>query len=95
MKDFLVYKIITNTISIFKEKINIGIFSIAFLFFLGLFAFFYGLITIPMPGGAWGFYRMVPPTSFEMFYMIFSVVVSALIITITIHSVKTKMKDGF
>lgn len=77
----------------FKEKTNIAVFSVAFIFFLGLFAFFYGLVTIPVPNGVLGFYRMEPPTSFEIFYMFFSVIISALILTITILSAKMKMKN--
>ena len=92
MKENNLYSIITNTVSIFKERANIAIFSVSLLFFLGLFAFFYGLVTIPVPGGVLGFYRMIPPTFFEIFYMIFSAIVSALIVAITIYGAKIRMK---
>jgi len=88
MKENNFYRIVVNTISIFKEWTNLVIFITALIFFLGLFAFFYGLVTIPVPGGVLGFYRMVPPTSFELFYMFFSVLVSALIVSVTIYSLK-------
>lgn len=94
MSDSSFYKMVRDMASILKERTSIIIFSVALFLFLGLFAFFYGLFTIPMPKGALGFYRMEPPTSFEIFYMIFSVIVSALIITITIYAAKMKMKDG-
>lgn len=93
MKENNIYNIFINTISIFKDKVNIAIFAVSLLFFFGLFSFFYGLVTIPMPGGPLGFYRMEPPTSFEIFYMIFSVVASALIVAITIYSARLKMKE--
>ncbi len=87
-----IYNIVRNTASLFKTKTNIAIFLASLIFFLGLFSFFYGLFTIPMPDGVLGFYRMEPPTSFEIFYMIFSVIVSALIVTITIHATRIKIK---
>ncbi|GMQ95087.1 MAG: hypothetical protein BMS9Abin13_197 [Patescibacteria group bacterium] len=87
------YNIAANTLNIFKERKNVVNFSALLIFFLGLFAFFYGLFTIPMPKGVLGFYRMVSPTSFEVFYMIFSAVVSALIVTVMIHGTKVKVED--
>jgi len=94
MKENNIYTIFKGVISIFKERFNVIVFLTSALFFFGLFAFFYGLFTIPMPGGVLGFYRMQPPTSFEMFYMIFSVIVSALIVTITIYAAKMKMEGS-
>ncbi len=94
MKKTAIYNIANNTISLFKNKINIAIFFVALVLFFGLFSFFYGLFTIPIPGGVLGFYRMVPPTSFEIFYMIFSVIVSALIMTITIQATKIKTEGN-
>ncbi len=94
MRKNKLYNIFINTILIFKETASIVIFFISLAFFVGLYAFFYGLITIPMPEGVIGFYRMVPPTSFEMFYMFFSAIVSALIMTITVYSVRMKIKSG-
>jgi len=94
MKKNNIYDIVANTISILKEKVNLMIFALATIFFSGLFAFFYGFVMIPMPGGVLGFYRMEPPTSFEIAYMIFSIVASALIVAITIHATRMKMSGG-
>jgi len=95
MKENKFYSIGKNTLSIFKEWKNLAVFFGALIFFSGLYAFFYALITIPLPGGGvLGFYRMVPPTSFEVFYMIFSIIVSSCITAITVYSVKLKMKSG-
>ena len=94
IKENNLYNIAANTILIFREKVNVVIFSVALLLFLGLFSFFYGLITIPVPGGVFGFYRMVAPTAFEIFYMVFSSIVSSLIVTITIYATKLKIKGG-
>ncbi len=94
MKESSIYNIVANVILIFKERINFLIFFIALGFFLGLYGFFYGLFTIPMPEGVLGFYRMTPISSFEFFYMAFSAFVSALIITVTIHAMKLKVKAG-
>lgn len=91
MKHITPYKILTNTISIFEEKRYLLIFSAALVLFFGLFTFFYGLYTIPTPKGVLGFYRMESPTSFEIFYILFSTVVSALIATITIYATSMKL----
>ncbi len=93
MKENNTYNIVLNTFSIFRLRRNIAVFTVSAVFFGGLFAFFYGLFTIPMPGGDIGFYRMEPPTSFEMFYMVFSIIASALIVTLTIHAIKIKVDD--
>ncbi len=85
------FHLVRHTASLFKSRFNIAVFSIALLFFIGLLSFFYGLFTIPMPTGVIGFYRMEPPTSFEIFYLFFSAIVSALIITITIYSSRMKI----
>jgi hypothetical protein len=94
MKHITPYKILTNTISIFEEKKYLLVFSVALIFFFGLFAFFYGLYTIPMPKGVLGFYRMESPTSFEMVYIVFSTIMSALIATITIFTTRMKLEGS-
>lgn len=80
--------------SIFESKIYMFIFLPALIVFTGLYAFFYGLYTIPLPTGVLGFFRMAEPTTFEIFYILFSATVSALIATITIYSIRTKLSTG-
>lgn len=63
-------------------------FSVVLVLFGGLYSFFFALFTIPLPGGALGFYRMTPPGSFEYFYIVFSVIISALIVTMTFRRAK-------
>ena len=94
MKNSSPYKIVTNMFSIFESKIYTFIFLPALIVFIGLYAFFYGLYTIPLPTGVLGFFRMAEPTTFEIFYILFSASVSALIATITIYSVRTKLSAG-
>jgi len=94
MKNSSLYKILTNTYSIFESKVYVLIFALLTIIFIGLYAFFYGLYTIPMPSGVLGFFRMAEPTAFEIFYMLFSAVVSALIATITIYSTRSKLSTG-
>ncbi len=91
MKNLNLKPIVQNTISIFREQTNVFTLLLSLTGFLLVFAFFYGLVRIPVPGGAIGFYRMEPPTTFEIFYMLFSATVSALIITLTIYSVRLKI----
>jgi hypothetical protein len=66
-------------------------FSVVLILFAGLYSFFFALFTIPLPAGALGFYRMTPLSSFEYFYIAFSVIVSALIVTVMFHKAKLKM----
>jgi len=66
------------------------VFLAALLLFLALFSFFFALFTIPFPGGAVGFYRMTPLSSFDYFYIIFSSVMSALIVVLTFHRLRLK-----
>jgi len=94
MKNLPVYNIVINTFSIFERKVYILIFSLTGILFISLYTFFYGLYTIPLPTGALGFFRMAEPTTFELFYMLFSATVSALIATITIYSIRTKQSTG-
>ncbi len=86
-------KITAHILEVLKSKKDFTFFLFTLLFFLAFFAFFFGLIIIPLKGGAIGFYRMVPPTSFEYFYFIFSSVVSALIMTMTFHRLLSKSSD--
>jgi len=83
-----------HVVSIFKNKLYLSIFIGGLILFFGLYTFFYGLYTIPMPRGVLGFYRMEEPTSFEIFYIVFSTIISALITTITIYATKMKFKGG-
>ncbi len=92
MKENNLYEIVKNTILIFSERKNIFTFLVSITVFLLLFSFFYGLVQLPFPGGVIGFYRMEPPTSFEIFYMLFSAIVSALVVAITIYSVRLKIE---
>lgn len=80
--------------SIFESKIYMFIFLLTLFIFIGLYTFFYGLYTIPLSTGVLGFFRMAEPTTFELFYMLFSATVSALIATITIYSIRTKLSAG-
>ena len=82
------YILVNHIAEVLKKKTLM--FVVALGFFLGLFAFFFGLFTIPLPEGVLGFYRMEAPTSFEYFYFIFSSVVSALIVTMTLQRVRLK-----
>jgi hypothetical protein len=92
MKDSNIYNIAEHTLKLVFSGTNFVIFLVSGLVFGGLLAFFYGLFVIPVPGGALGFYRMEPPTTFEYGYLIFSAVVSALIVTITIYAARLKVK---
>lgn len=87
-------KITEHVIEVLKNKKDFTFFIASLLFFLGFFAFFFGLFTIPLTNGVIGFYRMVPPTSFEYFYFIFSSVMSALIMTMTFHRLISKSQNG-
>jgi len=90
MKENNIYDIVTNIILILRERTSVVVFFVSLILFFGLFAFFYGLFTIPTPNGALGFYRMETMSSFEVFYMIFSMVASALIVMVTVYSAKVK-----
>ena len=91
MKKTNIYLIASHAASLLVMQNNLRIFLFSGAFFAGLLSFFYGLFTIPVPGGALGFYRMEPPTTFEYSYLVFSAIVSALIITLTIHATKIKL----
>lgn len=85
------YKLILHIVEVIKKR---PIFFLVTLgFFGGLLSFFFALFSIPIPGtdGVIGFYRMVPPTQFEYFYLIFSAVMSALIVTVTFHRMRAKV----
>ncbi|PIZ65121.1 hypothetical protein COY14_03090 [Candidatus Roizmanbacteria bacterium CG_4_10_14_0_2_um_filter_36_9] len=94
MKNSSPYKIAANMFSIFESKIYRFIFLPVLILFIGLYTFFYGFYTIPLPTGVLGFFRMAEPTTFEIFYILFSATVSALITTITIYSIRTKLSAG-
>jgi len=83
------YTLVNHIIEVIKDRV--GMFIVATLFFLGFFAFFFGLFTIPLPEGVLGFYRMEAPTPFEYFYFIFSSFVSALIVMMTFHRIRLKL----
>lgn len=93
MKDLQIYYIVKNTVSILLMPSNLLLFAVSGVFFAGFISFFYGLFTIPMPGGALGFYRMEEPTTFEYSYLAFSAIVSALIVTITVHATRIKLGE--
>ncbi|GEM_PF-530037 len=92
MKNSNLYKIVEHTVTVVTSGYTAVVFLVSGAFFAGLLAFFYGLFTIPFFGGALGFYRMEPPTTFEYSYLVFSAVVSALIVTLTIHTTKLKVE---
>ena len=83
-------KISAHIADVLKNRREFTFFVVALALFLGFFAFFFGLFTIPLPEGVIGFYRMEPPTSFDYFYMLFSSIVSALIFTLTFYRIKLK-----
>lgn len=86
-------KITAHVVEVLKNKKDFSFFVVALLFFLGFFAFFFGLFTIPLTKGVIGFYRMEPPTSFEYFYFVFSSLMSALIVTMTFHRINFKSSE--
>ncbi len=83
------YTLVDHIIDVLKKRVVM--FFVVLGLFLGLFAFFFGLYTIPLPEGVLGFYRMETPTPFEYFYFVFSSVVSALIVVMTFHRIRLKL----
>jgi len=83
------YTLISHITTVLKKRL--GLFIIALVLFLGLYSFFFALFTIPLPNGVFGFYRMTPPTQFDYFYMAFSSLLSATIITLTFHKIQLKV----
>jgi hypothetical protein len=78
-------KIILYILNILKNKKAIILFISSLFFFSGIFSFFFGVFTLPTPSGSIGFYRMEPTTSFEVFYIFVSVLISALIVTLIFY----------
>ncbi len=85
--------IVQNTFTLLRTGKNSILFLTSLFLFGGLLSFFYGLFTIPVPGGVLGFYRMEEPTAFEYGYLVFSAVVSALIVTLTVHATRIKIDE--
>jgi len=83
------YTLIVHLFEILKKRLVL--FLVVLGLFLGIYSFFFALFTIPLSNGVLGFYRMTPPTRFDYFYMVFSSVLSALIVTTTFHKVRLKI----
>ncbi len=85
------YALVFHIIEVLKKRLIF--FFIVLILFLGLYSFFFALFTIPLPEGVLGFYRMVPPTLFEYFYLVFSSLISTLIVTLTFHRTQLKISS--
>ena len=85
-------ELLLHIIRTLKEGKNIATFVVSATLFLLFFLFFFGIVTIPTPKGVIGFYRMEPPSAFEYFYIFFSTVVSAIILTLTIDRARRGRK---
>ncbi|MBI2547281.1 MAG: hypothetical protein HYW23_02435 [Candidatus Aenigmarchaeota archaeon] len=81
-------KLISSISKIIFTK-NLTFFAISLLGFVLLYSFFYGIFTIPVL--EIGFFKDTPPGAFDYFYIVAASVLSALIVTLTKYSVKTKL----